>query len=68
MELKKIHMRIASPPVKFPCYYGIDTPTKEELLASKFSIKEIQKYIGVDSLSFISLDGVYKALVIKWKR
>ena len=60
--VKKIHMRIASPPVKFPCYYGIDTPTREELLASKFSIKEIQKFIGVDSLGFISLDGVYKAL------
>ena len=60
--VKKIHMRIASPPVKFPCFYGIDTPTREELLASKFSIREIQKYIGVDSLNFISLDGVYKAL------
>ena len=60
--VKKIHMRIASPPVKFPCYYGIDTPTKEELLASKYTIKEIQKYIGVDSLNFISLNGVYKAL------
>ena len=60
--VKKIHMRIASPPVKFPCYYGIDTPTKKELLASRYSIQEIQKYIGVDSLNFISLDGVYKAL------
>ena len=47
--------------VKFHVY-GIDTPTREELLASKFSIREIQKYIGVDSLNFISLDGVYKAL------
>ena len=60
--VKKIHMRIASPPVKFPCFYGIDTPTKKELLASRYSIQEIQKYIGVDSLNFISLDGVYKAL------
>ena len=60
--VKKIHMRIASPPVKFPCFYGIDTPTKKELLASKFSINEIKQYIGVDSLNFISLDGVYKAL------
>ena len=51
--VNKIHMRIASPPVKFPCYYGIDTPTKEELLASKYTIKEIQKYIGVDSLNFL---------------
>ena len=60
--VKKIHMRIASPPVKFPCFYGIDTPTKKELLASRYSIQEIQEYIGVDSLNFISLDGVYKAL------
>ncbi len=59
---KKIHMRIASPPVKFPCFYGIDTPNKDELLASKYSLREIRDYIGVDSLKFISLDGVYKAL------
>ena len=63
--VKKIHMRIASPPVKYPCFYGIDTPTKEELLASKFSIDEIKKMIGVDSLKFISLDGVYRALGYK---
>ena len=59
---KEIHMRIASPPVRYPCYYGIDTPLKSELLAAKYSIKEIANYIGVDSLKFISLDGVYKAL------
>ena len=63
--VKKIHMRIASPPVKYPCFYGIDTPTKEELLAHKYSINEIKEYIGVDSLEFISLDGVYKALGYK---
>ena len=55
-------MRIASPPVKYPCFYGIDTRTKEELLASKFTISQIKDYIGVDSLKFISLDGVYRAL------
>ncbi len=60
--VKKIHMRIASPPVKYPCFYGIDTPTKEELLASKYSISQIKDYIGVDTLKFISLDGVYRAL------
>ena len=60
--VKNVHMRIASPPVKYPCFYGIDTPTKEELLASKFTIDQIKKYIGVDSLKFVSLDGVYKAL------
>ncbi len=59
---KKIHMRIASPPVMFPCFYGIDTPNKEELLASKYSLEEIRNFIGVDTLEFISLDGVYKAL------
>jgi len=63
--VKNIHMRIASPPVKFPCFYGIDTPTKEELLASQYSIEEIKKIIGVDSLKFISLNGVYKALGFK---
>ncbi len=60
--VKKIHMRIASPPVKHPCFYGIDTPTKEELLASKYSINQIKEFIGVDSIKFISLDGVYRAL------
>ena len=60
--VKEIHMRIASPPVKYPCFYGIDTPTKEELLASKYSINEIKEFIGVDSLKFVTLDGVYKAL------
>ena len=58
-------MRIASPPVKHPCFYGIDTPTKEELLASKFTIDQIKKYIGADSLKFVTLDGVYKALGFK---
>ena len=51
-----------SPPVKHPCFYGIDTPTMEELLASKYSINQIKKFIGVDSIKFISLDGVYRAL------
>ena len=60
--VSEIHMRIASPPVKYPCFYGIDTPTKEELLASKFTIDEIMKMINVDSLKFVSLDGVYRAL------
>ena len=60
--VKKIHMRIASPPVMFPCFYGIDTPDKKELLASKYSLEEIRDFIGVDTLKFISLDGVYKAM------
>ena len=63
--VKEIHMRIASPPVKHPCYYGIDTPSEKELLASKYTVEEIAKIIGVDSLKFISLDGVYRALGYK---
>ncbi|MAI84238.1 MAG: amidophosphoribosyltransferase [Rickettsiales bacterium] len=63
--VKKIHMRIASPPVKYPCYYGIDTPSKDELLAHKYSVEEIAKIIKVDSLKFVSLDGVYRALGFK---
>ncbi len=66
--VREIHMRIASPPVKYPCFYGIDTPSKKELLASKYSVEEICKYIGVDSLEFISLDGVYRALGYKLGR
>ncbi|RUM28250.1 MAG: amidophosphoribosyltransferase [Aquifex sp.] len=55
---KEIHMRIASPPVVGPCYYGIDTPTKEELIANRMPIEDIAKFIGVDSLKYLSLEGL----------
>jgi amidophosphoribosyltransferase len=55
---KEVHMRIASPPVIGPCYYGIDTPTKEELIATKFSVQEIAEFIGADSLKYLSLEGL----------
>jgi amidophosphoribosyltransferase len=55
---KEVHMRIASPPVIGPCYYGIDTPTKEELIATKFSVQEIAEFIGADSLRYLSLEGL----------
>ena len=58
----EIHMRIASPPIKFPDFYGIDTPQSEQLLASTKSLAEIKKFIGVDSLEFLSLDGLYVAM------
>ena len=57
----EVHMRIASPPVKWPCYYGINTPTKEELIASSQSLQEICTFIGADSLGFLSLEGLKKA-------
>ena len=61
---KEIHMRISSPPIKFPCYYGIDFPTKRELIASNRSVKEIADFIGVDSLGYISLEGMLNAMLL----
>lgn len=58
---KEIHLRISSPPTIDPCYYGIDTPQKDELIASHKSTEEIAEFIGVDSLAFLSLEGLYKA-------
>jgi amidophosphoribosyltransferase len=54
----EIHLRVASPPIRFPCFYGIDTPTREELIASSNEVPEIAKFIGVDSLGYLSFDGL----------
>jgi len=59
---KEVHMRIASPATTGPCYYGVDTPTKEELIASKLSTEEIAKYIEADSLAYLSIDSIVKAI------
>ena len=59
---KEIHVRIASPEIKFPDFYGVDMPTREELLAANKSVDEICEYIGADSLKFLSIDGLYKAM------
>jgi len=56
----EVHMRISSPPVSYPCFYGIDIPTRQELIASSHSIEEIRKYITADSLGYISLEGLQK--------
>lgn len=58
----EVHMRIASPPTIGPCYYGVDTPEKSQLIASHQSLEEIQKFIGADSLHYLSLDGMFNAL------
>ena len=58
---KEVHFRVSSPPVKFPCYLGIDTPSKNELISSTHELEEIRKEIGADSLAFISLKGMIKA-------
>ncbi len=59
---KEVHFRISSPPTISPCYYGIDTPSSEELTAAKYSVEQIRDYIGADSLSYISVEGMYRAL------
>jgi amidophosphoribosyltransferase len=59
---KEVHMRISSPPTKYSCFYGIDTPRTEELMAHTHSVEEIREHIGVDSLAYISVDGLYQAL------
>jgi len=58
----KVHMRISSPPTTGPCYYGIDTPLKSELIASRNSIDEIRDYIGADSLAYLSQEGLLAAV------
>ena len=58
----EIHFRIASPPIRFPCYYGIDMPTKEELIGSSHSVEEIRAHLGVDSLGYLSMEGMGAAV------
>jgi amidophosphoribosyltransferase len=59
---KEVHMRISSPPTKHSCFYGIDTPEPEKLLAHNYTVEQMCRFIGADSLSFISLDGLYRAM------
>ena len=59
---KEVHMRIAAPEIKFPCRYGIDTPTQAELISTRYTPEEIAEYIGADSLGFLSVEGLVDAL------
>jgi amidophosphoribosyltransferase len=58
---RSVHMRISSPPIQWPCYYGIDTPTRKELIAASHQVEEIRRYLGADSLGYLSLEGLLKA-------
>ncbi len=55
---KEIHIRVSSPPIRYPCYYGMDFPTEEELIASSLSVEEIRKFLNVDSLGYLSIQGL----------
>ena len=59
---KEVHLKIAAPPTKGPCYYGVDTPDRTELIANKLSVDEIKKEIGADSLTYLSMEGLYEAV------
>ncbi|MEE8351766.1 MAG: phosphoribosyltransferase family protein, partial [Rhodospirillales bacterium] len=59
---KEVHMRISSPPTMHSCYYGIDTPQQNELLAANYDLDAMAKHIDVDTLAYISIDGLYRAL------
>jgi len=58
----EVHVRISSPPTSWPCYYGIDTPTRQELIAATHSIEQIASYVTADTLGYLSLDGLYAAV------
>jgi amidophosphoribosyltransferase len=58
----EVHLRISSPPTSYPCFYGIDMPTRQELIASSHSIEEIRKYITADTLGYISMEGIQKVV------
>ncbi|SFI58470.1 amidophosphoribosyltransferase [Celeribacter neptunius] len=57
----EVHFRIASPPTMWPCFYGVDTPDRDKLLAAQMTVEEMRQHLDVDSLQFISLDGLYRA-------
>ncbi|MBU1121909.1 MAG: amidophosphoribosyltransferase [Candidatus Omnitrophota bacterium] len=61
---KEVHMRVSCPPIKFPCFYGIDFPTKKELIATGRSVDGIRKSIGLDSLNYLSVEGMVKSMFL----
>jgi amidophosphoribosyltransferase len=59
---KEVHLRISAPPIRYPCHYGVDMSTSEEMIAHDRSVEEIAVELGADSLAYLSLDGVYEAV------
>ena len=57
----EVHFRIASPPTTHSCFYGVDTPNEEDLLAHRMTVEEMRRFINADSLAFVSMDGLYRA-------
>ena len=59
---REVHFRISSPPIAHPDFYGIDTPERDSLLAARMSLEEMRAFMGADSLAFLSVDGIYRAM------
>jgi amidophosphoribosyltransferase len=59
---REVHLRVASPPLRHPCYYGIDIPNREELIAANLSVPQIAEFVGADSLGYLSFEGLYRAV------
>ena len=59
---REVHMRIASPPTRHSCFYGVDTPERSKLLAAQMGVEAMAKFINADSLAFVSIEGLYRAL------
>ena len=57
-----MHLRISAPPTRWPCYYGIDTPVRSELIAASHTVQEIAKYVTADSLGYLSREGMHEAV------
>ena len=62
---KEVHLRISSPPIKYPDFYGVDTPNQSELMASKFNLKEMCKFLNATTLQFLSIKGLYNSMGYK---
>ncbi len=62
---KEVHLRIASPPIKYPDYYGVDTPDKNELIASNLDLEGIRNFLNAKTLKFLSIEGLYKSMGLK---
>ena len=59
---REVHFRISSPPITHPDFYGIDTPERDSLLAARMSVEDMRAFMGADSLAFLSVDGIYRAM------
>ena len=64
----EVHLRVSSPPIHHPCFYGIDTQIETELIASTHSVEEIREFVGADSLTFLSIEGVLQALDLPYDK